>query len=309
MQPWICLIVVSACLTFPDTVQQKPGAANEPYLQFYPVPEGAADIVAIVLQDAFPIPTARVASWGRDRILVWAPANVHQAMAKQKALAPSPALVVETYHLETPDIAKLTDMVRAAFKHASARGPFIGMDETRNILFVRGTPEQNREVREFLDKIGEKMGNPNRRVLQFESGTAQSAAEAIQLLLPMVVHKSKDGKDEILVRLTALGNRLVVETEDREAMAKVVGLVRLMQNTEAGACDFEVLRLKHAKAPHLAKLLDDIYNGPTKSPSRIERIRILADPETNSILFRARPFDGLMLRNLVTKALDLPPTK
>ena len=38
----------------------------------------------------------------------------------------------------------------------------------------------------------------------------------------------------------------------------------------------------------------------------MERVRIVAEPITNTLLVQARPLDVLTIRNLLSKALDIP---
>ena len=106
-------------------------------------------------------------------------------------------------------------------------------------------------------------------------------------------------------------------------------LVRLMTQTTAGEGDFEVIHLKTASAAEAAKLLDAAFNedeagGPAATAAVLaafsaalaaaarqppanptpNRIRIVADPTTNSLLVRAKPVDMLTIRWLLAKAID-----
>jgi hypothetical protein len=142
------------------------------------------------------------------------------------------------------------------------------------------------------------------------------------------------------VTLTAFGNKLVVISEDRAALALVSELVRLLTSNTATAGDFQIIRLKRANALEVAKLLDEAFNGfksagggkgakfgvpggfeglggpgggspaqfagnPAASRAREERTRVVADPATNALLIKASPLDFLTIRNMIEKQLDL----
>ncbi len=141
--------------------------------------------------------------------------------------------------------------------------------------------------------------------------------------------------------ITAFGNRIVIASEDIEALDLAQQLIRILVNTEAGPGDFEVLRLRYASANEVAKILDEAFNGPKGQggPSggkggggggggfnplslvtgvlgmgsgsggggsaRIENIRVVADPATNALLIKARPVDMLTIRRLIATSLDI----
>lgn len=110
------------------------------------------------------------------------------------------------------------------------------------------------------------------------------------------------------VSLTAVGNRLIVASEEPRALALVTDLVPLLTAPRAGEGDYEVIRLRSASAVEAAKVLDELFNGPPAGPgpgrSRQERIRVVADPASNSLLVRAAPLDQLVIRRLVRAPLD-----
>ena len=114
------------------------------------------------------------------------------------------------------------------------------------------------------------------------------------------------------VTIMVVGNRLVVTSDDPQA------LITRVPSTEG---DFEVIPLQNASAADLAKVLDEAFNGPRQpatppggpgrrglppAPSnpRPDRIRVVADAGTNSLLVRASPLDMLAIRRLLARSLD-----
>ncbi len=133
--------------------------------------------------------------------------------------------------------------------------------------------------------------------------------------------------------IAASGNKIIISSQDPGALAMAQQLVRLMTQTTAGEGDFEVIRLKNALATEAAKLLDQAFNEPKAAPEQAgspfgggrggffarfaatanaqppanptpNRIRVVADPATNSLLVRAKPVDMLTIRWLLAKAID-----
>jgi len=153
--------------------------------------------------------------------------------------------------------------------------------------------------------------------------------------------KAKPKSKSPPVTITAFGTKLIVTSEDMEALALVTELARLLTAPPPeGGGDFEIIRLKNANAIDAARLLDEAFNGPKStggggrggpsggggggltggiagmmlsglglsgggsSGGRVERIRIVADSATNTLLVKASPLDMLTLHNLLTKAID-----
>jgi type II secretory pathway component GspD/PulD (secretin) len=170
--------------------------------------------------------------------------------------------------------------------------------------------------------------------------------------------KDKDKKKGPPITIMAVGNKLVVSSEDPKALDLVQQLVYLMTRTDAGP-DFTVFRLRFANASDTAKLLDDLFNtpkqpqqgqqrgpggggqGPGGQPggfgpggggfgpggggggfanlmqqmlannqqsSQKDRVRVVADVATNSLLVRANALDLLTIERLLKNSIDVQYT-
>jgi hypothetical protein len=149
--------------------------------------------------------------------------------------------------------------------------------------------------------------------------------------------ESKSGKkkeEEPAVTITAVGNKLIVTSNDPETLRQVNMLVRLLTESPEGVSDFHVIRLKNATATEAAKVIDEVFNGPSQPVNQPQqfvprrfgggiptqtapapatpheaRVRVVADPETNMLLVRASPLDLVAIRHLVDTAIDVttPP--
>jgi len=159
--------------------------------------------------------------------------------------------------------------------------------------------------------------------------------------------KSLPGSPDMPVKIIAAGNKLIVTSDDPDALRLVNEIVRLMTQTQQGEGDFQIIRLKNANAVQTAQVLDELFNGPKdKNPqqnrggvlgvlsglggfggrggggpfgagaaapvvadARKERIRVVADPGTNALLVKASPIDLLTIRSLLRNAIDVPDSE
>ena len=279
---------------------------SESSLRTYPVPGGNAEAIAKLLQEVYPAPSTRVVALGVNQIAVWADLRTHLQLAQQRPLA---AGVTVAIPLTNASATKIAATLKSMFGEPKTGGPFIEADNTANSLLIRGSSEQVDEIKQVLARIGEGRGGTqgkNVRTIIIENGVALTVADALHKLLnqvrpdievigPSVVQvlrkKGPDAKDarkgevSSSIKLVAFGDRLIIATDDPELMALAVEIVRILLNTDARQSDFEVIRLKHRNAAEVSKVLDETFNGFAK---RVERVRIIADPATNSLLIRAK---------------------
>ena len=153
-------------------------------------------------------------------------------------------------------------------------------------------------------------------------------ADADQLVDPKNDNQKNDkpGKKNAPVTISAFGNRLIVTSDDPQALRLVQELTRLLTQAPKDAGDFEVIHLNHGNATDVAKVLDEAFNGtqpqqnnqpqfppffggnrfgqPQQTKPTEDRVRVVADTGTNSLLVRATPLDMLTIRRLLDQTLD-----
>ena len=314
--------------------KQKPDASQAPILRTYPVPGGNAQAFAKLLQEAHKeVRNFRITALGPHAVMVYAVPEDHIEIARQ--LEQGARTSTELISLSLLDASKVSETLRSMFGDARTGGPFVEADTDRNALILRGSAAQLQEVNEVLRALGEGTGpKGGMRMLNLQQGSAGTLAEALQRLLTDMRPNlrvrvilpaaqaagtppnaetdkkgAKAGKGETLLTITATGNRLIVVCDDAQALALSVELFRLMTST--GPSDaFDVIRLKHAQARNVARLLDEAFNGNAPKGGGIgmprgERVRVIADPATNSLLLKANPLDSLTIRRLLQAALDI----
>jgi type II secretion system protein D len=133
------------------------------------------------------------------------------------------------------------------------------------------------------------------------------------------------------VTITAIGNKLIVNTDDPQTRMFIQEVIRTMTQS-GGDGDFEVIKLTNANATDAARVIDEFFNGPKqqggggRSPldrfgggfpggqfpggqppapaaSTTAKVRVVADPGSNSLLVRATPIEMVSIRDMV-KALE-----
>ncbi|HZY87339.1 MAG TPA: secretin N-terminal domain-containing protein, partial [Gemmataceae bacterium] len=145
---------------------------------------------------------------------------------------------------------------------------------------------------------------------------------------------TRPGDKEKPLRIIAVGSRLMLRSDDPKELALAVEIANLLTRAPKGKGNFEIIRLKNAKAADAAKVLDEAFNGPrenTQQPfggrggfggpggffgrfgnpgvqppaaPKEDTIRVVADPGSNSLLVSASPLDMLTIRGLLAKAID-----
>jgi type II secretory pathway component GspD/PulD (secretin) len=134
---------------------------------------------------------------------------------------------------------------------------------------------------------------------------------------------TRPGTQKAPVTITAVGNKLFISSEDPEALRLALEMAHLMTQERSTKGPFEVIHLKNASAAEAAKTLDETFNGPkqTQQPipffnrgrsaprkpavaPRENRIRVVPDPASNSLLIEASPLDLLEVRRILKDSID-----
>jgi RNA polymerase sigma factor (sigma-70 family) len=124
---------------------------------------------------------------------------------------------------------------------------------------------------------------------------------------PTEVHFFVTSKDA--GRRQKLIDLFIQERQARKETQRAPDANRKAVDVESGkkkGGDFEMISLKYARATDVAKILDELFNGRR---DRVERVRVVAEPVTNSILLRAAPEDVATIRRLLELSLDAKPER
>lgn len=135
-----------------------------------------------------------------------------------------------------------------------------------------------------------------------------------------------------LIQLAPVGGRLMIISDDPKALEMATQLARHILRSDATTGDYAVIPLKHAPAAKAAEVIDEVFNGrrlstlqgrggagsnalsflnlyraqnvnPPSDP-RQERVRVVADETSNSLLVKASTLDLMTIRKLLDKAID-----
>jgi general secretion pathway protein D len=154
--------------------------------------------------------------------------------------------------------------------------------------------------------------------------TAQQPATSQQ---PPAATNNQQANKGAPIKITAIGNRLIITSDDPQALKTAQELVRYLTQPQGGQGDYEAIRLKNASAVDAAKALDEAFNGTKQTgpqagfppffgrgammPSNPapKTISVVAYPPTNTLLVRASPLDMIRIRQLLKNAIDTEDTE
>ena len=162
---------------------------GDPFMKNYDVEPGSADAVVKALEVPFkPTPTLRVWALGTNKLMVWAGPQDQVDIAKFIEGVKSQKMeVVKTIPISVLDAAKVATLIKNSYADPKS-APYVIEDE-RNNIFVRGTPEQVKQVEAIITAIGEGPGanaassGMRRAVLTIKEGGAGNVGGAVEKLL------------------------------------------------------------------------------------------------------------------------------
>jgi RNA polymerase sigma factor (sigma-70 family) len=134
------------------------------------------------------------------------------------------------------------------------------------------------------------------------------------------------------VEIEVRRNKLVITSDDKEALDPLVSLAQHLTSPRPDENLFKVIRLKNVLAEDAAKSITEIFNGPqqnqphqggggplvplgglkggTPAAPTAARIRVVAEKSSNSIVvIKASPIDLLTIENLLKDYVDRDSTK
>ncbi|HEV3236036.1 MAG TPA: secretin N-terminal domain-containing protein, partial [Gemmataceae bacterium] len=195
-------------------------------------------------------------------------------------------------------------------------------------------PKKDREKKEPTDKKDvnkwDAKESLRQRVKARSEGTELVAMQLSDPQDPKQTQKQPQPQGSPIT-LTPIGNKLVITSDDPQALAAAMSIARLLMQTPPGG-DFEIIKLKNASATEAAKVLDEAFNGPKQTPQQggfggpfggrggfnpfgpqqaapvatpsANAVRIVADPTSNSLLVRASPLEMVQIRRIIRDSID-----
>src|SRR5262249_44714751 len=82
---------------------------------------------------------------------------------------------------------------------------------------------------------------------------------------PAQKNNQQQGNQPAPLKITVVGNRIIITSDDPKALDTAQQLVRLMTAPAGGQGDYEAIRLKNVSAVDAAKALDEAFNGPRQT--------------------------------------------
>ena len=119
----------------------------------------------------------------------------------------------------------------------------------------QATPPKDKDVKEIKKDGGEEQDDPKGQQNQLFDPQKKTDPKNDQ----------KPGDKKSPITITAVGNRLIISSDDPAAIALAQELIRIYTQAPKGDTGFEIIHLKNAKAADAAKILDDAFNGPKQT--------------------------------------------
>jgi hypothetical protein len=250
----------------------------------------------------------RIEAVGNNALMVYAGLEDHFEIARLVKGAVVPSSATELLPLTNLEADKVASTLKNMFQDSkTGSGPYIEADTNRNAIIVKGTPEQVADVKVTLKAIGDAEGSANVRVITLDRGGATAFAAELERLMnqmrrnpvkviapnpdkipePAPAPKNPGGNGggadqpqladpraqkpgtNLPVTITVIGNKLIVTSEDPQALQLANEVARLLMQSPAGDGDFEIIRLKNAVA-----------SDASAPPSEATRSRVRASAST-----------------------------
>lgn len=198
------------------------------------------------------------------------------------------------------DAEKTADQIRASLTRNLGNPVTIVPVPADGVLLVYADDVTTKQIESLVKKLGEpkKVGT----VIRVQNS---HVAQNLALLLKRV--------DVTTVGIPNEGIVLVYADEDRiDELHRIARAyerdVAAVPNVGAAAKkdpqpEVTVLRLRHVSADEAAKVVGEVFNGPGRGG---DRVKVVADATTNSLLVQGSPIDVETIRRLLDKAIDIP---
>jgi general secretion pathway protein D len=161
---------------------------------------------------------------------------------------------------------------------------------------VRVVPEADAKLQGGAVQLGPPVTRGDELVTQVFRLNYAAAASIVQILRPLIAPNNT---------ISAYpANNTIVVTDFAENVRRIARIIAAV-DTPAGS-EIDIVRLEHAIASDLAVLLGKILDAAAQGADPSQRVTILAEPTSNSLLIRsASPARVTLVRALIAK-LDQP---
>jgi len=163
---------------------------------------------------------------------------------------------------------------------------------------VRVVPEADAKLQGGAVQVGPPVTRGDELVTQVFRLNYAAAASVVQVLRPLIAPNNT---------ITAYpANNTIVVTDFAENIRRIARIIATI-DTPAGS-EIDIVRLEHAIASDLAVLLGKVLDAAAQGADPSQRVTVLAEPTSNSLLIRsASPARVNLVRTLIAK-LDQPST-
>ncbi len=240
-----------------------------------------------------------------------------------------PKRTLEIFPLRANDTASVRAAIQSAFSDTPlSDAPSITVDESKQQLIVRATPEQLSQIRELLEKLGESMPATDRpsqesRLRTIPIQNSEKSLQYIRRVWP-ILRKNPlevldpqsptsdfpaDANAEPPVIVIPGDGQWTIASSDTSAVDELIQLLSVggkkSMEPIVTTGNYSMYLLKHAGASDVEKILKDLYQNSSSASSTasgsLGRVRIVADERTNGLLV----YGGMADRSIIAQLLSV----
>lgn len=194
----------------------------------------------------------------------------------------------------------------AAAGEESPQGPVrVDVVEGTNSLMLRGSPEDVERVMKIIEEIEEmeRIAEPTIEVVMLKNIDSQALAT---LLVQVTTELSTRYGFGSIVAVPLVNPNAVLLVGLPTSVERAKGIIqRLDQPVPAGQMQFEVFRLRNAKAEDALPVVESLFTaegeGENVVPGLGSRAQAFADARLNALVVRATPRDMQEIRTLINE--------
>lgn len=210
-------------------------------------------------------------------------------------------------HLRNLDAEKTADLIRASLTRNLGNPVTIVPVPADGVLLVYADDATTKQVEAILQKLGEprmvgatvplrhppqSLTSPSKMVLPSKWGTAVVIAVPGENVA--LIYGTEAEVKELTKYVREIDEAAATRSREKASPPKA----------ETPQLEMTVFRLKHTSADEAAKVVGEVFNGPGRGG---DRVKVVADAASNSLLVQGSPADVETIRRLLDKAIDVAP--
>ncbi len=184
----------------------------------------------------------------------------------------------------------------------------------QNAVVIQGPPDKLRLAENLIQTLDQEKteGSSTIRTVHLKQAQADAVAESVNRTLSGRSQRTQGRRTTV----TAVGasNSLLIDGPSEEVEEVLQIIQDLDRESTGGNIEFRIFRIENGNAQEISRILDQMFRGLTRGPSRFGRssqqlpITMAVDDRSNSLLISATP-DSFKLIDKLLVSLDEAPRR